>query len=451
MNFKKAISLFALTSFSAGVFSCSTADSLNKALLQPVDDVSALSSSNVKSGDIVPGEFIVKYKNNSTNAASVLLNSVGAKRVKDLKTLNAQVIKLDSPVTNSSDVLKKIASNPNIEWVEPNRFITLPKVTKDALDKSKSIVRKDEPVTLVPVDPFTPDDELFEKQYAHKVSQSEKGWALAKANSKKQSIIAIIDTGVDAEHPDLKAKMLPGYDAYGQGKENVDKQGHGTHCAGIAAAITNNKIGVAGFSLDSKIIPVKVLQDSGSGTYAAVADGIAWAAKSNADVLSMSLGGPSSSKAIEDSVNLALKNGKIVVAAMGNDGNERPSYPAAIPGVTAVGATDSNDKIARFSQFGKHISVSAPGVAIMSTFPTYSNGIGMTNYGAISGTSMACPAVSGLAGLIKSVNPSLNGAKIREVIEKTADDLGDKGFDKYYGHGRINVYKAMSYIVKQSR
>lgn len=450
MSLKRAISLVALTSFSAGVFSCSTADNLNEVLL-PTDDVSALASSSVKSGAIVPGEFIVKYKNSSTNAASVVLNSVGAKRVKDLKTLNAQVIKLDNPATNSSDVLKQISSNPNVEWVEANRFITLPKVIKEALDKLKSIVKKDDAITLVPTDPFTPDDELFDKQYAHKVSQSEKGWALAKANSKKQSVIAIIDTGVDVEHPDLKAKMLPGYDAYGQGKEGVDKQGHGTHCAGIASAITNNKVGVAGYSPDSKIIPVKVLQDSGSGTYAAVADGIAWAAKSNADVLSMSLGGPSSSQAIEDAVKLALKNGKIVVAAMGNDGNERPSYPAAVPGVTAVGATDSNDKIARFSQFGKHISVSAPGVGIMSTFPTYSNGIGQTNYGAISGTSMACPGVAGLAGLLKSVNPSLNGDKLREVMEKSADDLGDKGFDKYYGHGRINVYKALSSVVKTSR
>lgn len=450
MSLKKSISLVALTSFSAGVFSCSTADNLNEVLL-PTDDVSALASSNVKSGAVVPGEFIVKYKNNSTNAASVVLNSVGAKRVKDLKTLNAQVIKLDNPATNSSDALKQIASNPNVEWVEANRFITLPKIVKDALDKLKSIVKRDDASALVPTDPFTPDDELFDKQYAHKVSQSEKGWALAKANSKKQSVIAIIDTGVDAEHPDLKAKMLPGYDAYGQGKEGSDKQGHGTHCAGIAAAITNNKIGVAGYSPDSKIIPVKVLQDSGSGTYAAVADGIAWAAKSNADVLSMSLGGPSSSQAIEDAVKLALKNGKIVVAAMGNDGNERPSYPAAVPGVTAVGATDSSDKIARFSQFGKHISVSAPGVGIMSTFPTYANGIGQTNYGAISGTSMACPGVAGLAGLLKSVNPSLNGDKLREIIEKSADDLGDKGFDKYYGHGRINVYKALSSVVKTSR
>ncbi|MFN8579219.1 MAG: S8 family peptidase, partial [Candidatus Sericytochromatia bacterium] len=278
------------------------------------------------------------------------------------------------------------------------------------------------------------------------------GWDLAKANKKGDVTIAIIDTGIDGGHPDLKAKLLPGYDAYGEGKEYKDGQGHGTHCAGIAAAI-HNDIGVAGFAPDAKLMAVKVLQDTGSGTYAAVADGIAWAAKSKADVLSMSLGGPSSSQAITDAVALAVKNGKLVVAAMGNSGKNinTISYPAATPGVFAVGANDIKDKTASFSQVGKHCAISAPGVNIMSTFPTYQNGIGQTNYGSISGTSMACPGVSGLAALVKSVNPSLKADQIKKIISDSAVDLGPKGWDNDYGAGKINTLAAVKLAIARRK
>lgn len=439
MNLKRSVSLFALAAVSLSAVACSTSvDELNVPLM-PENELSSFAS-GAKSGDVIPGEFIVKYKKTAKNASSTVLNSIGAKRLKDLNS-GAQLIKLND-VSKNAAAMTNLAKDPNIEWVEANRVMALPKIIRDILDR---LTGKDG-------DDVFPNDPKFSEQYAHKVSQSVDGWKLAKANSKKQSVIAIIDTGIDGTHPDLKAKLIqPGYDAYGQGKEYSDKQGHGTHCAGIASAITNNGVGVAGYSPDSKLIAVKALQDSGSGTYAAVADAIAWAAKNEAvDVLSMSLGGPSSSQAIQDAVNLALEKGKIVVAAMGNDGNEKPSYPAAIKGVVAVGATDSNDKIASFSQFGQHISVSAPGVNIMSTFPTYQSGMPGKDYGKISGTSMACPGVSGLAGLLKSVNPSLNGKQLRDIIEKTADDLGAAGFDKYYGHGRINTLKAVEKVVGNS-
>jgi len=134
----------------------------------------------------------------------------------------------------------------------------------------------------------------------------------------------------------------------------------------------------------------------------------------------------------------------MLIAAMGNDGNSSISYPAGVPGVMAVGATDSNDKIARFSQYGKHNSVAAPGVNILSTFPTYQTDMPGISYGSISGTSMATPAVSGLAALVRSKYPQLNSAQVKAHIEATADDLGTPGFDVYYGHGRINVFKALS-------
>ena len=376
------------------------------------------------------------YTKTAKNASNTVLNSIGGKKVKDIQNTGMQLIKVDGmrAAGGTDDVLTTLKKNPSVEWVEANRIIKVPQVIKDLWNKLTG-----------KTDAF-PNDPQFADQYSHQITHAQDGWKVLETAAKADITLAIVDTGVDKTHPDLKNRMVEGYSAYPGEDAGVDKQGHGTHCAGIAAAITNNAVGVAGVASTApiKIQPVKVLNNQGSGTYAAVADGIAWAASHGAKVLSMSLGGPSSSQAITDAVNLAIKNNVVVVAAMGNDGNSNVSYPAGIKGVMAVGATDSSDKIAGFSQFGPHISVSAPGVKILSTFPQYANGIGQTNYGKISGTSMACPYVSGLAALVRSVNPGLSAADTRTRIEKSADDLGPSGFDDKFGFGRVNVAKALT-------
>ncbi|HEY9765642.1 MAG TPA: S8 family serine peptidase, partial [Chroococcales cyanobacterium] len=191
-----------------------------------------------------------------------------------------------------------------------------------------------------------------------------------------------------------------------------------------------------------------VLGPGGNGSDAGVAEGITWAADHGAEIISLSLGGPEESKVMKDAVDYAAAKGTLVVAAMGNAGNGEKSYPAAYPGVLAVGATDEKDEAAEFSQYGEWISVSAPGVAIYSTFPTYKvdmNEYGYPqNYAALDGTSMATPAVAGLAALVKSMYPGLDAAGIRKRIEKSADDRGDTGFDAHFGHGRVNALRALS-------
>jgi len=381
------------------------------------------STNSLKNGDVIPGEFIVKYKNVAKNSLS---SNTGVEKVTDLGGNGSQfqLVKIDTAkVTNSS-----LSSDPNVEYIEQNRFIALPTVIQGSVQ------------TVSRFSDFPNDPDLL-KQWHHKNMQTIDGW---QATKKKETVIAILDTGIDGTHPDLKNLLVPGYDAYGNGKEYVDMQGHGTHCAGIAAAQVNNGIGVAGVANNTKLMAIKVLQDSGSGSIANVINGIVWAANnSSIDIMSMSLGGPSSSQAMVDAIDLARKNGKMIVAAMGNDGTNKPSYPAAIKGVFAVGATDSSDKKASFSQWGANIAVTAPGVNIYSTFPTYKSGMPGINYGAISGTSMACPAVAGMAAEIKSINPSLTADQLADVIKKSADDLGTPGFDQMFGFGRVNVSKAV--------
>lgn len=434
---KKSLSLLTAVAFAASVAACSTpSQTTDLAVDQGVDALAA--KKTAQEAEVIPGEYIVKFKN--TNAVKAL-NSIGMKQVKELGGTNKSgmhLMKFDGPATNGTDQLAKLKSNPNVVWAEPNRImkIELPGFLQSIIDK------------LTGGSKIALNDPMLKDQYSHKITQAHEAWALIKNNP--EITIAIVDTGVDKTHPDLKDRMVAGYSAYPGQDAGVDKQGHGTHCAGIAAATPNNSIGVSGVALGNvKIQPVKVLGDNGSGSYAAVADGIAWAATHGAKVLSMSLGGPSSSQAIDDAVQLALKNDAIVVAATGNSGPQAGcSYPACTPGVTPVGATDSSDKIANFSQIGKHVSVTAPGVNILSTFPLYQNGIGQKEYGKISGTSMACPYVSGVATLLRALKPSLKAAEVRSIIEKTADDKGAAGFDTIFGNGRVNVLKAVQAVQK---
>jgi thermitase len=274
-------------------------------------------------------------------------------------------------------------------------------------------------------------------------------------------VLAIVDSGVDIDHPDLKAKMVKGYNAtgisglFGLGSPK-DDNGHGTHCAGIAAAITNNGVGISGMAPNVKIMPVRVLAGPGSGSLMSVAKGIVWAANNGADVISLSLGGAGTMKSLEDAIAHALKKNSVVVAAMGNSGHTgNPiSYPAAYPGTIAVGASDAEDNIAVFSSFNKYCTVAAPGVKIFATTPTYdvwltknSKGAITKNYSYMSGTSMATPLVAGLAALIRSKHKDLAPAKVKEILEKSADKvpaMAGETWTEKFGHGRINALKAVS-------
>jgi subtilisin family serine protease len=262
-------------------------------------------------------------------------------------------------------------------------------------------------------------------------------------------IIAVIDTGVDLDHPDLAAKITSGgqagYNYINPGSPPDDDHGHGTHVAGIAAASTNNNEGMAGVSWGARIMPLKILNASGGGNTFNLSQAIKYAADHGARVVNMSLGDDCGSgwPEVEEAVNYALGKGVVLVAASGNGASTPVLCPAAINGVMAVGATDYDDQRASFSNYGAALDVVAPGSSIYSTYLN-------AGYGYLSGTSMSTPHVSGLAALILSLAPSLSNSQARNIIETTTEDLGATGWDQFYGYGRINAWRAVKMLALQT-
>jgi len=280
----------------------------------------------------------------------------------------------------------------------------------------------------------SPNDPGFGNQWGMVRIQAPEAWEVTTGSGSIN--VAVLDTGVDLDHPDLAAKLTSNINFSGSATAD-DVYGHGTHVAGIAAAMTNNGIGVAGLGCSSTIMNVKVLGDTGSGAYSWIASAIIWAADNGAEIINMSLGGSSASSALEDAINYAWGKGVVVVAAAGNGGNTTPFYPAYYVNCIAVAATDVNDARASWSNYGGWVDVAAPGVNIYSTLKD--NG-----YGYKSGTSMASPHVAGLAALVFTSVSDANGDgklndEVRSRIEAACDDIGVLGI----GYGRINAARAM--------
>jgi subtilisin family serine protease len=250
--------------------------------------------------------------------------------------------------------------------------------------------------------------------------------------------VAVLDTGILLNHPDLQ--VSGGYDTTGKGSYN-DDNGHGTHVAGSIAAL-NNTIGVLGAAPSAKLYAVKVLNSAGSGTYSNIIAGIEWAINNDIDVINMSLGGSSGSTALEQACNSAYNAGVLVVAAAGNEGtssgsNECIGYPARYSSVMAVGSITSSNVRSSFSSTGSTLEIMAPGSNIYST--TY-NG----SYGTMSGTSMACPHVAGVAALVWSAKPSMTNVQLRNALNLTANDMWNDSWR--YGNGLVDALAAYNYV-----
>jgi subtilisin family serine protease len=382
--------------------------------------------------EYVQGEIIVKYKNKHTSKYKT--NSLQSS---NLSYVNKKynIISTEKTFKNfdPKEVAKAFKNNPNIEYAEPNYICK----TYD-----------------------TPNDPYFYKQWALNNTEKAnidaiKAWNITKGN--KNIIIAVIDTGVDYNHKDLinniwiNTNEIPGngiddddngfiddyrgWDFSNYTNNPLDTNSHGTHCAGIIGAKGNNNIGISGICLDVQIMPLKC----GSYFLYNTHEAIKYAADNGAKIINCSFGATTYSKVMNDAVQYARSKGVLVIAAAGNDNNNTSHYPSDYDGVISVAATDNNDKKATFSNYGDNINVSAPGEYIYSTIPN--NG-----YDYKSGTSMACPMVSGLAGLILSNEPNITELELSTRIKDYTDNI-DKLNPKYknkLGSGRINVYRSLT-------
>lgn len=258
-------------------------------------------------------------------------------------------------------------------------------------------------------------------------------------------VVAVLDTGVDMQHPDLAKNLLPGYDFVDDDPVPQDDAGHGTFTAGIIAAAGNNGEGIAGMAWHVKVLPLKVLDSSRVGRDSDLARAIVYALEKGARIINISSTGAERTFVLEEAVQFARSRGALVVAAAGNTGDQgnEPTYPAGYPSVLAVGASDRNDRVPSFSQRQPYVSVVAPGVDVPST--TWS-GVSPGRYATGSGTSAAAAHVSGLAALLWSLDPSLPVDRVQRLIEETADRPGGLGRDDTYGYGRINAVRALSAV-----
>ena len=430
------------------------------------EDLSGVTDDTNLRSEFVLGEIIVKFRRSIFVGSKEGIVTVGFGSIDELNdrfkvTEIERVFVTEAPVLSNiykltlpknADILSAVGSYeayPEVEYAEPNYIYN---------------------VSLVPNDPD------YWQQWAHQNIQSELAWDIERGDS--NVVIAIVDTGVDWDHSDLAANIwsnsgevpdndidddnngyvddvrgwdfvdvppdlspmlqpAPGEDGTVRDNDPMDFNGHGTHVSGIAAAVTNNGIGIAGTSWNIRIMPVRAGYETVYGLGALLVDdaaaAIIYAVDNGANVISMSWGDSGSSDLIKDAIDYAYAKGAVLVAAAGNDNSISRIYPAGYDNTIAVAATTSSDDKASFSNYGSWVDVSAPGVNVYSTLFN-------DTYDSWSGTSMATPFVAGLAGLVLSKNPAFTNEKVRNVLRSTTDSVISS---VYIGLGRINSYKAV--------
>jgi len=384
------------------------------------------------SDEIVPGKIVVKFKDNKVrlrNSSIKGLNMVQSVEQVDNRGIVEIDIKKDADLFETMEVLN---NHPDIEYAEPLY------IYRASGEQAVQAVTVAEAV-------YEPDDTYYTKkwQWGLQAINVNSIWDRVPLEQRSGITIAVVDTGVDVYHPDLRDNIIDGYDFVGNDSNADDDNGHGTHVAGIAAAVPYNGTGIAGVAGGARIMPVKVLDENGRGNSLGLYLGIVYAANHGADVINLSLSSAVPSLLVEEAVEYALSKDVVVVAATGNQSSD-VAYPAAFEGVIGVGAVDYYDgnkfKLADFSNKGDEVDLTAPGVDIISTVP-YELDIfdgNQDGYELKNGTSMAAPFVAGMAALLRAENNHRTYEQIQTILEETAVDVGDEGKDSLFGAGVIN-------------
>jgi len=341
----------------------------------------------------------------------------------------------------------------------------------ESLDEALVAYRSRSDVEYAELNPMisicaAPNDRLYADQWALSKIHAPDAWDTCRGSS--EVVVAVIDTGVDYNHPDLQGNLwtnevernglagidddnngciddIQGYNFASSSNDPIDDHGHGTVCAGIIAAVGDNGTDVVGVCWIARIMPLKILGAAGDGTAADAVPAIYYAVANGADVISASWGGTEGSNALRDAIAYAYQEGVIVIAAAGNSGLSTPYYPAAYPGVISVAATEAQDRRWYLSNYGDWVDIAAPGLDIVSLRATLPGQVvrsgGMSR---MSGTSMAAPHVSGACALLLAANPFLRSDELQQILTATADPIQPGTCSS---NGRLNVYGALRAVI----
>lgn len=282
---------------------------------------------------------------------------------------------------------------------------------------------------------MTPNDPYMGSEWHLARINAPQAWDTAQGAGIK---IAILDTGIDATHPDLAGRVIAGWNFYDGNADASDVHGHGTAVAGAAAAAMNNNVGVASVAGQAQLMPVRIADPNAYAYWTTVAQGLTWAADQGARVANISYGGVAGSSAVQSAADYMRSKGGLVVVSAGNNGIDEGITPTA--SMIPVSATDETDNRTSWSSYGSFVAVAAPGQNIWTTQRGGS-------YGAWWGTSLASPVVAGTVALLMSARPTLSNTTIQNALFSTAVDLGAAGRDPYYGWGRINAAAAVQSVL----
>jgi subtilisin family serine protease len=418
---------------------------------------------NEKVRQAVSDEFIVRFSDQATQQEIENLNlTLGGSIVREIES-GIKVLKISksSGLNGLSAANLYYNSSDIVEWAEPN-FIYPDRdlynaTVNDALHSNQwahvntgqSVATGSDPATVNGSAGADMDVDL--------------AWDISSGDP--DIIVAIIDSGVDLDHPDLDDNLVTGEDFSGDddGPDAPGDEAHGTNCAGLVAAEGNNSIGVAGIAYECSIMPIQIFNSAGSAALADIAGAINYAWQNGADILSNSWGGGSPSATLETAINNAKTFGRggdgcVVLFSSGNNANGVVNYPASLSTVIAVGASSMFDEKKNpgsadrqfwwGGNYGADLDIVAPTICY-STDIAGANGYSSTDYySTFNGTSAACPNAAGVAALILSVNPNLSAAQVQDILQQSADRIetypfDSNGWNKHVGHGRVNAYKAL--------
>lgn len=352
----------------------------------------------------VPGRILVQPKPGLADAElAKILKPHGGKSVGKIDAINVHIVQLP-PTASEKAVAALLAKNPHLKFAE-----------LDMLAKPAG----------------TANDPYFTSAWHLPKVGAPTAWDVSAGSG---VIIAILDSGVDAAHPDLAPQLVPGWNFYNNNSDTADVYGHGTKAAGTSAAASNNSLGVASLAGGAQIMPIRVTDTAGYGSWSAIASGLTWAADNGARVANLSFYGIETSSSARSAAQYVKNKGGLVVTSAGNYGVEETITPSDT--MITVSATDANDAKTSWSSYGNFVELSAPGAGIWTT--TKGGG-----YGAVSGTSFSSPVTAGVIALMMAANPALSAADVQNLLYTTARDLGSAGWDKYFGYGRVNAAAAV--------